>query len=56
MKRLEVRCRLLLAEQEETWRQKNKAIWLENGYENTKKFQAYAKGRRDYNTIWSLKD
>jgi hypothetical protein len=46
----------LLADQEETWRLKSRAIWLENGDENTKFFQAYAKGRREENTIWSLKD
>jgi hypothetical protein len=56
MKRVEARHRLLLAEQEEMWRLKSRAIWLENEDENTKFFQAYAKGRRDENTIWSLKD
>jgi hypothetical protein len=56
LKRLEAKRRLLLAEQEETWKLKNRAIWLENGDENTTFFQAYAKGRREENTIWSLKD
>jgi hypothetical protein len=35
---------------------KKRAIWLENGDENTIFFQAYAKGRKVENTIWSLKD
>jgi hypothetical protein len=35
---------------------KSRAIWLEKGDENTKFFQAYAKGRKAENTIWSLKD
>jgi len=43
-------------EQENTWRLKSRAIWLEKGYENTKFFQAYAKGRKVENIIWSLKD
>jgi hypothetical protein len=29
---------------------------LDCGEENTKHFQAYAKGRKLYNTIWSLND
>jgi hypothetical protein len=56
LKRLEARHRQLLADQEATWRLKSRAIWLENGDENTKFFQAYAKGRKEANTIWSLKD
>jgi hypothetical protein len=46
----------LLKEKEETWRLKSRAIWLESGDENTKFFQAYAKGRKNVNTIWHLKD
>jgi hypothetical protein len=56
LKRLEAMSRLLMAEQEETWRLKSRAIWLENGDENTNFFQVYAKGRREKKTIWSLKD
>jgi phosphoribosylformylglycinamidine (FGAM) synthase-like amidotransferase family enzyme len=33
-----------------------RAISLESGDENTKFFQAYPKGRRSTNTIWSLED
>jgi hypothetical protein len=35
---------------------KSRAIWLKSGDENTKFFQAYAKGRKCSNTIWHLKD
>jgi hypothetical protein len=45
-----------LKEQEETWRQKSRAIWLKSGDDNTKKIQAYANGRNIKNTIWSLID
>ena len=56
MKRLEARRRLLLVDQEETWRLNSRAIWIENEYENTKLFQSYAKGRREEKTIRILKD
>ena len=39
---------------EETWRLKIQSLWMLYGYENTKKFQAYAKGRKITNTIWWL--
>ena len=35
---------------------KSRAIWLECGDENTKKFHSYARGRKALNTIWSLED
>ena len=35
---------------------KSRAIWLEIGDENTKFFQAYAKGRKMQNTIWGLRN
>ena len=31
-------------------------IWLECGDDNTKLFHAYARGRKEANIIWSLKD
>ena len=40
----------------ETWRPKSKDTWLECGDDNTKKFHAYARGRKVENTIWSLQD
>jgi hypothetical protein len=41
---------------EEEWHLKSRCMWLKSGDENTKFFQAYAKGRRMTNTIWSLTD
>jgi hypothetical protein len=46
----------LIKEKEEMWRLKSNAIWMKSGDENTKKIQAYAKGRKFSNTIWHLKD
>jgi len=50
--KLEERRNKLLKEKEELWRLKSKAIWLKSGDENTKFFQAFAKGRKCSNTIW----
>jgi hypothetical protein len=36
--------RQLLDEKESSWRLKSIALWLQSGDENTKFFQAYAKG------------
>lgn len=46
---------ILLAREEE-WRLKSRAIWLKVGDENTRFFHNYAKGRKNSNTIWKLKD
>jgi hypothetical protein len=56
LKLLESRRKQLLADQEATWRLKSRAIWLEQGDENTKFFHAFAKGRKATNTIWDMKD
>jgi hypothetical protein len=53
---LEKNRRDLLQAREEEWRQKSRALWLHSGDENTKFFQAYAKGRKMSNTIWGIKD
>lgn len=41
----------ILKDNEEKWRLKSRAIWLEAGDENSKFFQNYAKGRINTNTI-----
>ena len=46
----------LLVEQEEVWRLKSQVICLESGDKNTKFFQAFAKGMKTQNTIWSLQN
>jgi hypothetical protein len=56
IKTLEARRKQLLAEQEATWRLKSRAIWLEQGDENTKFFHAFSKGQKASNTIWNMKD
>jgi hypothetical protein len=53
---LETRCRSILEERKVQWRLKIRALWLAYGDENTKFFQAYARGRKMNNTIWALKN
>jgi len=48
--------KVLLEDREVTWRLKSIALWLKCGDENIKKFQAYAKGWKDCNNIWSLRN
>ena len=45
----------ILKEREQVLRLKRCAIWIECGDDNTKLFQAFAKGRKQQNTIWELK-
>lgn len=49
--RLEKGRRTLLKEREDAWRLKSRAIWLNCGDENTKFFQAYARGQNMTNII-----
>ena len=51
---LEKKRNIIFCEREELWRLKSRAIWLQCGDENTKKFQAYAKGRKFSNSIWEM--
>lgn len=53
---LEGRRRKILGDREELWRLKSQALCLQCGDENTKFFQACAKGRNISNTIWSLQN
>eukprot|EP00253_Pinus_taeda_P002170 PITA_02170 len=46
----------ILLDKEEEWRLKSRAIWLKAGDENTKFFHNYAKGRKNANTIWKMRD
>ena len=46
----------ILKEGEEFLRLKSRSIWMECGDDNTKFFQAFAKGRKQQNTIWELKN
>jgi hypothetical protein len=54
--RLEKTKRKILEDKEAAWRLKSRVIWMEKGNENTKFFQAYSKGRKLTNTIWSMKN
>jgi hypothetical protein len=49
---LEARYRKLLVDREEDWRLKSRAIWLKSGDDNIKLFQAFARGRKNLNTIF----
>ena len=52
---LEANRNKILKEREEVLRLKSRAIWMECGDNNNKFFQAFAKGRKQQNTIWELK-
>jgi len=41
---------------EELWRQRNRAIWIKGGDQNTKFFHQYAGYRRNRKQIWEVKD
>jgi len=42
--------------EEEMWRQKSRAIWLQQGDQNTIFFHQHASHRRNKNAIWEIKD
>lgn len=46
----------LLKQEEEKWRLKIRATWLELGDKNTKFFHKFANARRERNFIWKIKD
>ena len=46
----------ILEEREEVLRLKTRAICMECGDDNTKFFQAFAKGRKQQNTFWELRN
>jgi hypothetical protein len=56
IKELEGRRLKYLLDEEETWRQKSRVIWLRKGDRNTKFFHRYASHRKNQNTIWEMKD
>ena len=53
---LEAKKKALLEEKEDMWRLKSCPLWLASGDENIKLFQAYTKGRKIKNIIWSLEN
>lgn len=42
--------------EQESWRLKIRAIWVKQGYCNSKLFQKFASHHRNQNSIWDLKD
>lgn len=52
--KLDIQKDKILKEREEAWRLKSRVFWLKAGYDNTRFFQNYAKGRKVTNTIWKL--
>ena len=48
--------RQLLKVQEETMRQKSRAVWLKDGDSNSKLFHQFPNHRRNTNSLWGLKD
>lgn len=53
---LEAKTKIILESKEAAWKLKSSSTWLESGDENTKFFQAYTKGCKMDNTIWTLMD
>lgn len=53
--KLEQRKLLLLAQEEETWRLKSRALWIDLGNKNNIFFHKFVDNQRNQNSIWSLK-
>jgi hypothetical protein len=56
IKVLEEKRKKFLLDEEETWRQKSRAIWLQQGDQNTKFFHHYASHRKNRKLLWEIKD
>ena len=55
LKKLEGRKEALLLQEEKKWRLKSRALWLEEGDQNTKYFHRYASQRKSINTIHEIR-
>jgi hypothetical protein len=53
---LRLSARKLLLDEEESWRQKSRVIWIKCGDKNTKYFHHFASYRRNKKFIWEIKD
>jgi len=56
IKELEGKRKKYILDKEETWRQKSRAIWLQQGDQNTIFFHHYASHMKNKNAIWEMKD
>jgi len=54
--KLELKNKYLLLLEEESWRQKSIAIWIEKCDSNAIFFHQYANHRRNFNSIWEIAD
>jgi hypothetical protein len=56
IKSLEERRNAWLRKDEQEWRLKSHALWLQVGDNNTKFFHHFSNHRRNLNTIWEIKN
>jgi len=56
IKELERKRLKFLLDEEESWRQKCRATWLQKGDRNTKFFHHFATYRKNKKAIWEMKD
>ena len=54
LENLEGRKRSILLKEEELWKLKSSALWLQQGDCNSKLFYKYASYRKNVNTIWDI--